>query len=184
MNSHAVQRTLAAHPCHGQYTPSSLESEWFHRSATGRICEIGGAQFAAVEPWLNFSTAVPPRSRPTPAEARVLSRFSCTGRRDSYIEPLSGVARHPHASVGCHGFNHNLLDISYIVPFNACAAQDKGQGGLPTGNTARARPRALLYDMWASEPIRTLTVGTHTLQLTVCPCVWRATGAAVGSPRT
>ena len=51
------------------------------------------------------------------------------------IEPLTGIARHPFARVGCGG-GVNIFDIRYLIPHNNCGAAMK--------------PRVLLFDIGAS----------------------------------
>lgn len=84
---------------------------------------------------------------PTEDEARVLSHFQCADGSTEYIEPLTGVARHPFARVGCkrastdwtsglpseYPLGVDIINSSYLVLPNAC-------------NSKRAR-RALFFDM-------------------------------------
>ena len=83
----------------------------------------------------------------TEDEARVLSHFQCADGSTEYIEPLTGVARHPFARVGCkrastdwtsglpseYPLGVDIINSSYLVLPNAC-------------NSKRAR-RALFFDM-------------------------------------
>ena len=142
-----------------EYRASWLEREWTTRPIdTGSygICTLARspAQQRGVAQWLNYSqrtwlTAkhsqrLRGRSEPPGRlEGDVLSWMSCSDRRDP-IEPLTGVARHPRAPIGCadttkeqvHA-NEFLYDLSHLVLHNEC------------GGGARAPPgrKSLFFDL-------------------------------------
>ena len=132
-----------------EYRASWLEREWTTRPIdTGSygICTLARspAQQRGVAQWLNYSQRSSGRSKPPERlEGDVLSWMSCSDRRDP-IEPLTGVARHPRAPIGCadttkeqvHA-NEFLYDISHLVLHNEC------------GGGARAPPgrKSLFFDL-------------------------------------
>lgn len=146
-----------------RYEPSAHEQLWFRESAKGRICALTGAQIEGVLVWLKFAIRFHEggsrqRSSPqaTDAERSVLSRF-VRGSEQEYIEPLTGLARHPLTPIwNCArkaragGSNSTLrsalgkfsptgvLDTKYIVPANWC--------GRPRP------PRAFFFDLGTSVP--------------------------------
>ncbi len=144
------------------YEPSAHEQLWYSESAKGRICALTGAQIEGVLTWLRFAShfhgdarqRFPPLA--TLAEQAVLSRFA-RGSQYDYIEPLTGIARHPLTPIwGCArkaragGSNATLrtalskfsptgvLDPKYIVPANRC--------GQPRP------PRSFFFDLGTSVP--------------------------------
>ena len=88
--------------------------------------------------------------RPSAAQHRVLSRFmpvrraTSTSTRDSspasyeaeYIEPLTGIARHPLTALCVHGGpgDADLFDINYLVLSNACDKDGRPPPPSPTRN--------------------------------------------------
>lgn len=106
--------------------------------------------------WITYSQrAWFPRSKPAPnptaAETAVLSHFTDKKMAQEPIEPLSGIARHPFAKVGCQDsmFNKNIFDIEYLVLHNNC------------GSTA-SKPRTILYDMGASVGFKGVPGGIYS----------------------
>ena len=94
----------------GVYSPSPMEGRWLSTHNHKQICSMATDSFElqCAKHWLKFSTpsAEGPFVRtPTAEQAEVLSNFtSC--QKDGhgaieYIEPLTGMARHPLADVGC-----------------------------------------------------------------------------------
>ena len=82
----------------------------------------------------------------------VLSTLTCAGRSEA-IEPLTGIARHPFANVGCfpESSSVDLFNLSYLVLKSACpkSAVDRfvrGEKRLAKGRGTRA----LLYDLGTS----------------------------------
>ena len=127
-----VATSAVASPCGGscaRYTPSPLEAEWTNTSAMGRICVLSALQLERAKHWLEYAAASRGREPPTPSarQRAVLSRFTRrTSRADAsraasggpapeatslsnddddneeWIEPLTGMARHPFAAIaGC-----------------------------------------------------------------------------------
>ena len=127
------------------YSPGRLEQLWLEAPHQTRICNTALQQVDDAKLWLSYSKAVfspkgQPAREPTAEEASVLSFFSpklgAEGKR-SYIEPLSGMARHPLASICSsaseQAFKVDLFDISYLIVENAC-----GEG---------PKPRTKYYDL-------------------------------------
>ncbi|CAE7242686.1 unnamed protein product [Symbiodinium natans] len=122
-----------------EYVQSAMEKEWFRERRVGQICKLALQQKQQAALWLNYSAAVfkpvvdqPPRD-PTPEEAKVLSYFLDKDGRRHWIEPLSGVARHPH-SVCPHTGGVDKFDIQYLLLESYC-----GHPG--------PKPRMKLFDM-------------------------------------
>ena len=147
-----------------EYVSSSLEQRWL-AGAADHICDIARQQMPEAEAWIQYAkraagnrsmhsissyAAVPGRSPlvattllptlPTDREAMVLSSWMTPGDKQSpleYIEPLSGMARHPMANLGCKGGGHkvhkgevdpfraDLMDISDLVLANKCGADGR-----------------------------------------------------------
>ena len=144
--SHELREHQARHPCGAgkdfAYHASAMELEWTQVPPKhGRICSTSHSahQRRDASVWLNYSQRSHGPSRPpTLDEAAVLSWFSCGDGAHEPIEPLSGVARHPHFPTGCAGKDQktNLFDITYLVLKNACRTDIKpvcgvrGQGSL------------------------------------------------------
>eukprot|EP00930_Biecheleria_cincta_P014646 TRINITY_DN12510_c0_g1_i2.p1 TRINITY_DN12510_c0_g1~~TRINITY_DN12510_c0_g1_i2.p1 ORF type:complete len:369 (-),score=58.04 TRINITY_DN12510_c0_g1_i2:81-1187(-) len=118
-----------------RYIPSEFEMEWTTKKQTGQLCNTAWTQRQAAILWVNYSKSVwkpdgNSTSRPpNAAEEKVLSKFLRDDAEPSFIEPLSGMARHPLSFYGVHCkptsdpsidhmFNARIFDISYlIVPF-------------------------------------------------------------------
>ena len=136
-----------------RYEPGAVEREWFARRATGRICSIArsSSQLDGVRSTLAYAhdTWGDGLRPPTPAEGAMLSRLACAGHGSSrlvrgFLEPLTGVARHPLAKVGCHLPSEvDIFDISHLVLANGCARR----GSEPP---PRGRGRHLFYDLGCS----------------------------------
>ena len=92
-----------------QYEPSALEREWSTGGLHHRICETAKLphQISGARTWVEYiaqaSRGGPwtPRRPPSAAERRVLSRIVDRDGCEGFIEPLTGIARHPFASIGC-----------------------------------------------------------------------------------
>jgi hypothetical protein len=129
------------------YEPGSLELEWSTGHATGHICSIAkrSSQLNGVAQTLKYagdSWGASARA-PTTEERGLLSRLVCDGgSRVEHLEPLTGLARHPRAKVGCRLPNEaSLFDISHLVLANRCnRVMGSGSGA----------PRSLLYDLGCS----------------------------------
>lgn len=122
-----------------EYVPSALEKEWTEHVRKGQICDLALKQKEKAALWLNYSTAVfkPIAGQlardPEPDEAEVLSYFLDKDKKRQYIEPLSGVARHPHAI--CPGTGGvDKFDIRYLVLGSHCGR-------------AEPKPRTKLFDL-------------------------------------
>ena len=91
--------------------------------------------------------------RPHPNESAVLSRFAASNGCDEYIEPLTGLARHPFAlGIGCPGRSGGAssptapdkYNIDHLILANGCAdANDRC-------NRRRFEGRSLYYDLGCS----------------------------------
>ena len=95
------------------YRASAVELEWTASPVaitTQGICTVANrpSQTSAITPWLTYveSSRSPERLRePTANESGVLSRFIGRNGCEEYIEPLTGVARHPLSSnMGCRWY--------------------------------------------------------------------------------
>ena len=144
-----LQAAIAAGSCH--YVPSETELAWTSEKAHNRECTIAESaeQVQAAELWLSFSSASrgkAPRA-PTAAERGVLSRYECNDGTVSFLEPLTGIGRHPFATVGCNmppGLHTHVFNTSFLVPFNKCAGAHSGH--LAGGSGARN----LFFDLGCS----------------------------------
>ena len=123
------------------YKSAEIERVWLDGQRKGKICATlnTSASKAASTAWLSYSMRAwlpggQPAPEPTPEERTSLSHFR-VGNVLEPIEPLTGIARHPFARVGCGG-GVNIFDIRYLIPHNNCGAATK--------------PRVLLFDMGAS----------------------------------
>jgi len=71
----------------------------------------------------------------------VLSRLVCTDGRETFLEPLTGIARHPFARTGCSAVpteqQVSIFNITYIVPAATCDAPQPSSSGA----------RTLFYDL-------------------------------------
>ena len=168
------------------YVASAFEQAWTGASgsARGKICSVSASQLEGALAWLAYAAAAigpgvaPP---PTHAQQAVLSRFLVPGVRASagagtaidveYIEPLTGMARHPLAGIpGCimhhiskqhlpehlkAAYSHarparphqrtehgvDVLNTSYLVLANRCGA-----------GAESSRPRrSFLFDLGCSS---------------------------------
>lgn len=138
------------------YAPSALEREWFASSAHNRICNLNAAQLQlSVDGWLKYASrpnagVVAPREG---EEQQAISAIRCNDANaptQYYLEPLTGMARHPLARVGCRRLPSHLHPVavnttSHLIPTNRCNAPpyarsilfDVGTGGPPEGRHAR-----------------------------------------------
>lgn len=131
------------------YTPSEQEARWFARQNHHRICHWAHEpeELRLAHLWLGH-TAKCKSYRPVPDpvgdERKVFSRFTRTTGIE-YIEPLTGVARHPFANVGCPGIDASLPPtVSLLNKSHLLLADFCGRGG--------PKPRALLYDLGCAGP--------------------------------
>lgn len=155
------------------YIASPFERKWTDTSARGRICELSARQVGGALEWLEYAATArggTPIASPTHAQSEVLSRFivhsgdTDGGRRGAgaggqvveYIEPLTGMARHPLSGItncigkyalpekpdnlkkayhrvgggrpghGEHGAS--ILNTSYLIPANRCVGMKKFGG--------------------------------------------------------
>ena len=130
--SHDLREHQGRHPCGASvwedfaYHASAVELEWTVPPLKhGRICNTarGAKQREGAARWLNYSQRSHGASLPpTLDEEGALSWFNCGDGTHEPIEPLSGVARHPHFPTGCAQSDRtHLFDITYLVLKNACA---------------------------------------------------------------
>ena len=88
---------------HCQYIPGQLEQPWFEQKASGSICQLLATplQEGGTRGWLEFANAARGRLRLMPSDQHVqlMSRFECEGENATFIEPLTGSARHPLADI-------------------------------------------------------------------------------------
>lgn len=120
-----------------KYCSSITELAWFNGSKVGLICKTAtsAAQIDGTRHSLSYSHRVwHPRKHaagtPTAREAASLSWIKQGGNFEP-IEPLSGIARHPWAEVGCHNLKTSLFNIQYLVLANHCSrgsAKDQKRG--------------------------------------------------------
>lgn len=139
------------------YVPSDLELDWTTNSSAGRICAIASTakQLAGAELWLNYTRASAGRW-PTEAESTVLSRFDSPDGSKEFIEPLSGMARHPLARVGCKNINRSpravsIMDPSYLIPYSKCTTRGERPHHNPHN---RAQRKNIFFDLGCSNPGR------------------------------
>ncbi len=92
-----------------EYKPSVIEKQWLQHDVTGQICEIAET-VSQQEGWNSVLRN----------DRFFMSSFVENGET-KYIEPLTGVGRHPHANIGCK-FNKkvSVMDTSYIKLHNYC----------------------------------------------------------------
>ena len=149
------------------YRSSESELLWLNETRKGKICATSELEIVAREARLSLQHAArafhSPAGKPAPKatlnERAALSHFHIGAMRDSNsrfepIEPLSGIARHPFASVGCkpHLNNpHNIhkLNITYLIISNNCGSR-------------QPKPRMLLFDMGASVGFYGIPGGLYT----------------------
>lgn len=84
-----------------KYTSSPIEQEWLKGDVTGRICSLSATQRKNMSLSLHGDTSM-------------LSSFSGRGWVE-WIEPLTGVGRHPFAKVGCPDGTVDISDTSYLL---------------------------------------------------------------------
>ena len=69
-------------------------------------------------------------------ERAVLSRLVCTDGRETFLEPLTGIARHPFARTGCSAVpteqQVSIFNITYIIPAATCDAPQPSSSGART----------------------------------------------------
>ena len=145
--------------CRVMYHSGSVEVDWLsdRRVATNRqvFCNLSThhSMVTKARHWLAYTTAAsaaadgssPPPEPEGEEQRAVLSRFVNDGRTE-WIEPLSGMARHPffHPWGGkCH-FDKQVpkrgaTDTNYLLPANLC------------GSTRPPR-RSIFYDLGAGGP--------------------------------
>jgi len=151
-----------------RYVPSVVERAWMGGSVTHGICNLAtsGTQIEAARLWLNYTEAVgwpahlqaAPHRKPNEDERAVLSRFELPDGRLQYIEPLTGIARHPFARVGCKWptsvSSTSIFDLRYLLLADQCDA---------TTHALSAR-RNLFFDLGAAtgfhEMVESDTHGT------------------------
>lgn len=133
---------IGSTPCH--YEPGVVEQEWLGGAAFGNICAISrrASQLNGLRMSLAFarSSWSATARLPTAEEQPMLSKLVCDGgKRIEYLEPLTGIARHPLAKVGCGlPSETGIFDISHLVLANRC-------------NREPPRPQKnLLYDLGCS----------------------------------
>ena len=167
------------------YRPSALERAWTNRPAVERICAISRSkeQEDGARIWLNYSKSGWQRScewnvtlREADSKDRsVLSQFVYDDGYVEFIEPLTGIARHPFAPVGCRqgdlasrksqpAFFRLLFDISYLIPSTACGAS--------IGPRVSCYLKSRFYDLGSTEYI---SYSMHDLKA-------RASGRQGGGP--
>jgi hypothetical protein len=124
------------------YYASIVEQEWAPPVAN-KLCQIAQrqSQTNASERWITYAAAArgPTPRVPFANESEILSRFVDQDGCEEYIEPLTGLARHPVSrDMGCRGRwnlrKHNGVDkynIGYLIPANRCG----GGGDLNPGTT-------------------------------------------------
>ena len=112
-----------------EYASGSVEAPWATGDGHGhgQLCCLARKQRGSpiVDAWLNYSARAvgnaPGRSA-TEQERAALSSMRCTDGSMRLLEPLTGFARHPMASL-CKGFAkapRRKFDITYLVPENQC----------------------------------------------------------------
>ena len=111
-----------------EYRPGRQERRWIDGSQKkGEVCKIATSSIEAADAkhWLAYAASGGQRA-PTAEEADVLSQFRCSDGSVHHIEPLTGMARHPFAPVGCRQARHglvpgtDLMNTSYLVLTNGC----------------------------------------------------------------
>ena len=153
----------AKHDGKFSYEPAVLESQWVDTKVQGNVCRLareqGKIRGNPLAKWLNYSANVVGglNRLPTPSEAGSLSSLQCTDGRREYLEPLTGIARHPHARVGCQKLlGHDPkeakpFNISYLILQNACPMTTPGQRIDSNNKRATQKRRNILFDLGASH---------------------------------
>lgn len=100
------------------YHSSPIEREWTEASggAAGKICELARK---SSQRW-GWSQVLALNGKQPNVDVESLSFFQYGNNTKQYIEPLTGVARHPFAAVGCRlgdfGITEaHVLDYSYLI---------------------------------------------------------------------
>ena len=152
--------------CVVDYRPSALELDWFPPDGVeNRVCQIAAAQALlhdkGVMAWLNYSVHSQEPSTKRAKHARLqqavppsLSTLSLCDAPGcvEYLEPLTGIARHPRASVGCapaHVFSASPMDINYLVLYNKCPGRRTCTASGGSTLRSAAKGRNLFYDLGA-----------------------------------
>ena len=157
--------------CRLAYTSSEEEAAWFASSHAGRICAKGSSplEVQLARAWVNYTSGVrdfKPTRAPQGDELRALSHFQCeangnarNGNVHSYIEPLTGIARHPLVDVGCRGRQYatknDLLDTSYLLLAHRCGnhvSRSHSFRGLTSGMSFNAPTSNYYFDMGCAGP--------------------------------
>ena len=135
-----------------RYEPGKLEQEWFIGQSFGNICNIARrtSQIDGVRSSLAYARSSwgATARAPSAEERSMLSRLVCDtsgggAPRTEYLEPLTGIARHPLSKVGCHlPEETDIFDISHLVLANRCNGGD--------GASSSPARRRLLYDLGCS----------------------------------
>lgn len=115
-----------------KYVSSPLETEWLSGDVTGRICSLSASQRRDVELSLVGDTSK-------------LSYFSERGET-KWIEPITGVGRHPLANVGCPDEGKktvSIFDTSYLVFHKGRECEEKSRG-------AEKKRRNIFFDLGCS----------------------------------
>ncbi len=140
-----------------EYHSSPEELRWLDGARVGKLCATAAepALVQAARITTNFSShRFHHKARPYPPASSLqhkhLSRFISSSSSSSssspfieYIEPLTGIARHPFSNVSCPNpppplGTKDLFNIEYLVLHNRCGSPEP-------------KPRVLLFDMGASE---------------------------------
>ena len=120
-----------------RYEPGGLELEWkpplpVPSGGEVPICAVARrkSQRDGARHWLSYaesSRGEQPR-RPHPNESAVLSRFAASNGCDEYIEPLTGLARHPFAlGIGCPGRSGGASSPTAPDKYNRVGAHVAGR---------------------------------------------------------
>ena len=151
------------------YHASPIESAWFNAgppdgvawvSVGGKICAIAErrSQVNATRPWLTFADTHrgPVPRGPDEQEHGVLSRFVGRDGCAEYIEPLTGLARHPLSrGLGCKRrfadafstskWKVDKYAIGHLIAANHCGGKASGGGncGRDVGPHGRCRISAM-----------------------------------------
>ena len=121
------------------YKSTNIEEKWTAKGPRyGKLCKTSEKQYERAQKWTEYSESIfdarkKPYPEPSPEVKAMLPSFR-TGDSDvSYIEPLTGVARHPLWSACKHnqdiGFNsRDLFDIRYLILENRCGSSKPKPG--------------------------------------------------------
>lgn len=169
-----VHNSQYMHPtpsCRLAYTSSEQEDAWFASSHAGRICAQGSSpsEVRLARAWVNYTSGVrdfKATRAPEADELRALSRFQCDADGDardgnvvhSYIEPLTGIARHPLVDVGCRGplytTTNDIFDTSYLLLAHRCGAEFSRRHSFRSirGGSFNAPTSSYYFDMGCAGP--------------------------------